>query len=66
MACAPSSVPVVVQTKPSEALLSPCVDPEVGNPTTDNDYGVLMLELARAYADCRQRHADLSAWVRNR
>lgn len=55
---------MVVAPKPSEALLTACVDPAVPDVRTDNDLGVLLVNLAQAYADCRQRHADLARWMR--
>lgn len=57
---------MAVTPVPNAALLLPCVDPAVAasDTPTDNDYGLTMLNLARAYVDCRQRQADLARWVR--
>lgn len=52
---------------PNAALLAPCTDPAVvQNPeaATDNDFALMLLNLAKAYVDCRQRHADLATFVR--
>jgi hypothetical protein len=66
--CARLSLPVVVTPKPSEALLLPCRDPMLPDPetATDNQVGAALLDLAKAYADCKQRHASLATFVRGK
>lgn len=54
---------------PGASLLLPCQAPRlVQNPdaATDNDFALMMLELAKAYRDCERRQADLAKWVRDR
>lgn len=65
-ACQTSSVPVVVKPQPGAALLLPCVDPAIAKAdgATDTDVALTIVNLGKAYADCRQRHADLARWVR--
>jgi hypothetical protein len=31
---------------------------------TDNDFALMLVELAKAYKDCERRQADLAKWVR--
>lgn len=66
-ACATSSRVVAVDRQPSAALLLPCQDPElVPDPetATDEQIEVERVNVARAYVDCRQRHADLVTFVK--
>lgn len=66
-ACSTPSIPVVVKPRPSAALLEACTDPAVvPNPeaATDNDIALMMLNLAKAYADCKERQANLAKFVR--
>lgn len=59
--------PVVVQPKPSEALLLPCRDPVlIADPeaASDNDVAAERIRVAEAYLACKQRHADLATFVR--
>lgn len=56
--------PVVVTPKPSEALLLPCQDPPATDTSTDTGVALVIIGLAQAYEDCRQRQADLAKWVR--
>lgn len=53
-----------VAPKPSEALLTPCVDPVIPDGSTDNDYATLMLNLGQAYINCKNEKATLATWVR--
>lgn len=64
-ACSTHSV--AVAPVPNAALLQPCVDPAVApNPdtATDNDLALMMINLGKAYADCKQRQADLVTFVK--
>ena len=66
-ACGTSSSVVTVDRRPSAALLLPCQDPElVPDPETASDEQVEVerVDVARAYADCRQRHAALVTFVK--
>lgn len=66
-ACSMPSTPVVVRPVPSAALLEPCVDPAVvadPDKATDNDFAMMMLNLGKAYEDCKRRQADLATFVR--
>jgi hypothetical protein len=48
-------------------LLQPCVDPElVPDPETATveQVNVERINVARAYVDCKRRHADLAKWVK--
>src|SRR5688572_16972476 len=61
-ACGTSLAP-----RPSAALLLPCADPLlVPDPeaATSEEINVERLNVARAYADCKQRHADLVTFVK--
>lgn len=55
---------MVVKPQPSAALLLPCREPAVADTSTDTGIALLIVGLAHAYADCRQRHADLAKWVK--
>lgn len=57
---------MVVKPKPGAALLLPCVDPEIApaDKATDTDVALTIINLGRAYADCRERHEGLAKWVR--
>ena len=62
-----SSVPVSRQ--PDASLLLPCADPElVRDPetATDNEVAAERIRVAEAYLACKQRHADLVAFVTQR
>ena len=66
-ACETSSRVVAVDRQPSAALLLPCQDPElVPDPETASDEQVEVerVNVARAYVDCRQRHAELVTFVK--
>jgi len=67
-ACAPYSVevPVPARSRPDPSLLLPCVDPVlVENPDTasDNKIAAERVRVAEAYLACKQRHADLAAFM---
>ena len=64
--CAPSLM--AVNPTPNAALLLPCIPPRLTDPetATDNDVALEMIELAKAYADCERRQADLAKWVRGK
>lgn len=66
-ACETSSRVVAVDRQPSAALLLPWQDPElVPDPetATDEQIEVERINVARAYVDCRHRHADLVTFVK--
>ena len=69
-ACNPYSgeaVPVPVARRPDPSLLLPCVDPVlVYDPDTasDNDVAAERIRVMEAYLACKQRQADLAAFVR--
>ena len=66
-ACETSSRVVAVDRQPSAALLLPCQDPKlVPDPETASDEQVEIerVNVARAFVDCRQRHADLVTFVK--
>lgn len=57
---------VAVDRRPSAALLLPCVDPELlPNPesVSSEEINVERINVARAFVDCKQRHADLAKFV---
>ena len=57
-ACAPSFVAVKPEIAPS--LLLPCDDPVLApEDASDNDLAAERVRVARAYVDCRDRHAAL-------
>ena len=62
-ACAPSFQVVKPEIAPS--LLLPCVDPVLAtaNPS-DNDLAAERMRVAKAYVDCRARHAALADRIR--
>ena len=63
--CGPSpDRPVVVIPKPSAALLLPCQDPPAADTATDTGVALVIIGLGQAFADCRQRQADLAKWVK--
>ena len=65
--CETSSTVVPVDRRPSAALLLPCQDPElVPDPETasDEQVEVARANVARAYIDCRQCHADLMTFMK--
>jgi len=56
-------VPVLPNVDPS--LLAPCTDPVLAGPeASDNDLAAEMVRVARAYVDCRARHAALADRVK--
>ncbi len=65
--CTTSSQVVSVERRPSAALLLPCQDPAlVPDPETATDEQVELerVAVARAYVDCKRRHADLVTFVK--
>lgn len=63
-ACGPSFLAVKPEIAPS--LLLPCVDPVLApaeNPS-DNELAAERMRVAKAYVDCRDRHAALSDRIR--
>jgi len=62
-ACAPSFLAVKPEIAPS--LLLPCVDPVLApeNPN-DNELAAERIRVAKAFVDCRNRHAALSYRIR--
>ena len=47
------------------SLLLPCVDPILApDNATDNEIGAERIRVARAYVDCRDKHAALADRVR--
>ena len=66
-ACTTLSRVVAVDRQPSAALLLPCQDPElVPDPeaATDEQVETERINVARAYVDCKRRHADLVTFVK--
>jgi hypothetical protein len=66
-ACETSSRVVAVDRQPSAILLLPCQDPELvpdAENATDEQIEVERINVARAYVECRQRHADLVTFVK--
>ena len=62
-------IPVLVDRQPDASLLGPCVDPVlVDDPETasDNEIAAERLRVAEAYLACKQRQADLAAFVRGK
>jgi hypothetical protein len=55
-------MPLVVKRLPDPSLLQPCVDPELA-PADGSDIAAERVRVARAYVDCRARHAVLAGWV---
>jgi hypothetical protein len=56
-----------VRSQPDPSLLEPCVDPElVGDPDTasDNDIAAERIRVAEAYIACKQKQADMAAFVK--
>lgn len=45
-----------------------CSDPRLPDPetATDRDVALALLDIGRAYYDCKRRQADLAAWVRGK
>lgn len=67
LAACESFSPFPVERKPDPSLLLPCVDPVlIENPdtATDNDIAGERIRVAEAYLACKQRQADLSAFMR--
>lgn len=62
-ACAPSFQAVKPEIAPS--LLLPCVDPILApdNPS-DNELAAERIRVAKAYVDCRDKHAALAGRVK--
>mgnify|MGYP001807649174 CR=1 FL=1 len=62
-ACAPSWQVVKPEIAPS--LLLPCIDPVLAsdNPS-DNELAAERIRVAKAYVDCRDRHAALADRIR--
>lgn len=57
---------VASSPKPSATLLAPCVDPDlVADPdtATSEEINVERINVAKAYADCRQGKADLITFI---
>ena len=55
---------VAVKRTPDASLLLPCVDPvlaPIGG--SDNEVAAERLRVARAYLDCKARHAALAGWT---
>lgn len=62
-ACAPSFQAVKPEIAPS--LLLPCVDPILaGENPSDNELAAERIRVAKAYVDCRDKHAALSDRVK--
>ena len=62
-ACAPSFKAVKPEIAPS--LLLPCVDPVLAPETpSDNELAAERIRVAKAYVDCRDRHAALADRIR--
>lgn len=62
-ACAPSFQVVKPEIAPS--LLLPCVDPVLAPDTpSDNELAAERIRVARAYVDCRDKHAALAGRVK--
>lgn len=53
----------MVIPRPGAALLLPCQDPPHVDTSTDTGVALAILGLGQAYAECRQRHAGLAAFV---
>jgi hypothetical protein len=65
--CTTSSSVVAVDRRPSAALLLPCQDPAlVADPESASDEEIELerIAVARAYVDCKRRHADLATFVK--
>jgi hypothetical protein len=65
-ACASSS-PLAVNRQPDPSLLEPCVDPELvadADAASDNDIAAERIRVAEAYVACKQKQADLAAFVK--
>jgi len=64
-ACTGFSATTPVSRRPDASLLLPCTDPVLADEdATDNALAAERLRVARAYLDCKQRQADLAAFVR--
>ena len=62
-ACVPSFQVVKPEIAPS--LLLPCVDPVLAPDTpSDNELAAERIRVARAYVDCRDKHAALAGRVK--
>jgi hypothetical protein len=60
-----SSVPVSRQ--PDASLLEPCVDPALAEDpdvASDNEIAAERIRVAEAYLACKQKQADLAAFVK--
>ena len=67
LAACTSSSPVTVNRQPDASLLQPCIDPMLADDdATDNELAAERLRVAQAYLACKQRQADLAAFVRGR
>jgi hypothetical protein len=65
LAACTSSSPVTVSRRPDASLLLPCVDPMLAvDDASDNEIAAERIRVAQAYLACRQRQADLAAFVR--
>lgn len=63
MGCAPSFLAVKPEIAPS--LLLPCVDPVLAPESpSDNELAAERIRVARAYVDCRDKHAALAGRVK--
>jgi hypothetical protein len=55
----------MVSRQPDASLLLPCVDPMLAaDDASDNEIAAERIRVAQAYLACRQRQADLAAFVR--
>lgn len=55
---------MAVKRTPDASLLLPCVDPVLAPAAgSDNEIAAERLRVARAYLDCKARHAALAGWV---
>lgn len=58
---------MTVNRQPDASLLQPCIDPMLADDdATDNELAAERLRVAQAYLACKQRQADLAAFVRGR
>lgn len=56
---------MTVSRRPDASLLLPCADPVLADDdATDNEIAAERLRVAQAYLTCKQRQADLAAFVR--
>ena len=56
---------MTVSRRPDASLLLPCGDPMLADEDAlDNEIAAERIRVAQAYLDCKQRQADLAAFVR--